>query len=193
MIPTEETMDRSHTSRPVASRPAQARSRGLLLVAVATGALLAGAPPSAKAGSPEPIQLELVRPQAKQKRTSTRRVSTPKPHAPTQTTTESVRLEGTIRVSRDGVFRLGNDVLMMGTQVRALSDDRGRMLKPSAWDGRDVTVFGSRTGRGVRVSLVIDHGQPGSTGLPMAAPLPPNARPSDSDPQVGELSDATPR
>lgn len=104
-----------------------------------------------------------------------------------------MRLEGTLRVARDGVVRLGDDVLFMGTQARALADDEGRMLKPSAWDGRDVTVFGSRTGRGVRVSLVIDHGQPGSSGLTTAQALPPNAKPSTSDPQVGELSDATPQ
>jgi len=194
MIPTEEQMDRNHTPRPITARPVQARSRGLLLVALAAGALLAGAPQGANAASPDRIQLDLSRPQPKQKSGGSRRVKQPaKPNASTNATTESVRLEGTLRVSRDGVFRLGDDVLFMGTHVKALADAQGRVLKPSAWDGRDVTVFGDRSGRGVRVSLVIDHGQSGSSSITMPTPLPPNAKPSASDPQVGELSDATPQ
>lgn len=192
MNPMEETMDRIPTPRTSAPRPAHARSRAMLAAALAVCTLVAAAPAGAGTGDSSQGKLNFSKPQPKQTHGGVNRGKQFQSKQPTAPSVEPVRLEGTLTVGRDGVVRMGDNVLLLRGNADMLSDGDGRLLAPDAWDGRAVTVYGRRTASGIRVSLIIDHGD-GTNTLAVTAPVPPNAKPSDSDQRVGELSNDSPK
>ena len=122
-------MDRNPNPHPSPLRSAWGRARGLLLAAAAACALLAGAPADANAGRLERIRLDMAKPQTKSERARTARHTKSSPQRTTATATaETVRLEGTLRVARDGSVRLGDAVVLMSRQALSLPDASGRLL-----------------------------------------------------------------
>ena len=126
------------------------------------------------------------------------------PPPETQTTGPTQRLTGTATVDASGRVMLGKTLVLLTQQTGVFpsQSSRGSAFDARTLNGREITVYGKRTAKGVRASLVIvsngelgERAQLTKSDLRIAgAPDPKSLRiPSDVSPDVGELLDEAPQ
>lgn len=102
----------------------------------------------------------------------------------------AVRVEGVARWdSRDGL-RVGKTTVNIGPSAAVFpsSDAHSALLDPASLDGRQITVFGRRSGSRVEAVLVITSGSETEHLRSLSRPVDrSHLVPSEVDPRVGEL------
>ena len=106
-----------------------------------------------------------------------------------------VQLQGTLDYSSSRGLRLDGMAVLLDGSTGVFPSSSTRLPRPEMLDDRAVTIFGYRTSRGVRATLVIvrekDHFEGGvETRVDLGRPY---LKPSDSDPSVGELTGDAPQ
>lgn len=95
----------------------------------------------------------------------------------------SVRLAGTLRYDRRHGLQLDRQGLLLSAQTVVFPREEGRRLDPRRLHGKSVTVFGTPTPRGLRVSLLLLEGPRDWSYAPE------RVKPSAADPRVGEFEE----
>ncbi len=99
-----------------------------------------------------------------------------------------MHMSGELRYTIGRGLTLNGVSLRLSHEIGLYPAPKGQLPSPSSLSGREVSVIGRRSPFGMDVVLMIDHSRQPSGSSPKNTPT-PGYIPSESDSNVGEISD----